>query len=301
MKQNAVIRIVIFSVVAILLIGLLIAGILFNWVPFLLFRDRTETHTDSYVQNVDGDDSDDWVVGGTVANAGSVDADQVSDLKIEWVAGSITIIPGDTEQIEFSETGNDEKPMVWKQAGNKLLIQFCEFPHRVYFGHPFNDYSKDLVITVPKDWLAHEVEIDAASANVTISDLTVTEIDVNTVSGECDLNNCVVEDLSMESVSGNINFAGSLGSLSCTTVSAKCSIATDVVPRDVELECVSGNMELTLPKNAGFSAKIDSLKSDLISDFPVTKNGSTYTSGDGACKIEFDGVSGKLTIRQAGQ
>ncbi len=301
MKQNAIIRIVIFSVVAVLLIGLLITGILFARIPFLFFGHRAETHTDSYVQSVDGNDGGDRIIGGTVANAGSVAADQVSDLEIQWVGGSVTIVPGDTEKIEFSETGNDRKPMVWKQAGNKLLIQFSEHPHRVYFGYPFNDYSKDLVITVPKDWAARELKIDSVSADVNVSDLTITEVDMNSVSGAADFENCVVADYTGESVSGDVKFSGSLGKLDCNTVSGDCTIVTNQVPSEVSMECVSGDVDLTMPENSGFTVTLDSATGDLNSDFPVTKQGRSYSYGDGSCKIDVAGVSGNISIRKLAQ
>lgn len=299
MKNSAIIRIILFSLIAVLLIGTLIIGILFSRVPFMLFSEKTSSH----VENIDGDIDTSYspISDGNVSNSGAVPANTVSELEIQWIAGSITIEPGDTDEITFSESGNAKKPMVWKQTGNKLIIQFSEKNPKVFGGWWHENLSKDLTITVPKDWTARELDIDATSANVNISDLTITEVEVNSVSGALDLRNCVVEDFSAESVSGNVKFSGSLGSLDCNTVSADCIIVTDRVPREVELECVSGDMELTLPENAGFSAKMDSMKSDLTSDFPVTKNGSIYTSGDGACKIEFEGVSGDLTIRKTAQ
>ncbi len=294
MKNSAVIRIVLFSVLAVFLIGLLIAGILLSWAPFYAY----EHNTGSFVQNMDEDDWDDQMVGGNVSGSGAVVADQVSELEIQWVAGSITIVPGDTEQIEFSETGNDKKPMVWKQVGNKLLIQFSEDRHRVHFGFGFRDYSKDLTVTVPKNWTAHEVEINAVSANVDISDLTIGEVNLNSVSGVVALSNCVVESCSAETVSGDVKFSGSLGKLECDAVSADCTIVTDRVPREISLESVSGDIDLTLPENAGFTVDMDSISGDFDSDFAVTKQGRTYSYGDGSCKIDLSGMSGDITLRK---
>lgn len=300
MKNNAVIRIVLFSVIAVLLIGLLICGILFSRVPFRYFHN----HTDSYVHDWDEDRDwdDDWdeqIVGGSVSSTGSVASTQVSELEIQWVAGSITIVPGDTEQIEFSETPDAKHPMVWKQVGNKLVLRFCEHRNHVNFDFQFNDYSKDLVVTVPRSWAPREVQIDSVSANVDVSDLTVTEVDVNSVSGVTKLSNCVVEDCSVETVSGNVEFSGSLGELECNAVSADCTIVSDRIPREISMESVSGDIDLTLPENAGFTVKLDSASGDFNSDFAVTKQGKTYSYGDGSCKIDLEGVSGDVTVRKA--
>ena len=354
MKKNAIIRIIIFSIIIVLLIGLLGAGILFQWIPIRSYEQHTsndaqsisrnhtnnntptsdnsptsntaptsdnshtgsnnhtndKNHTnnaagdlDHYVGDID--DIDDYVednlIGGTVASVGSVPYTQVSELEIQWVAGSITIVPGDTDQIEFSETANTEKPMIWKQVGNKLVIQFCEGWRTMNFGFKVDDLTKDLVVTVPRDWYPRQVQVDAVSAEVNMSDLNVMEIEVDSVSGVCNLQNCVVDDLSLDSVSGNIDFTGSIGEMDCNTVSGSCNIITDRIPREIDLECMSGKMDLTLPADAGFIIEMENPGAELTSDFALTKRGRSYIAGDGRCQIGFEGISGELFIRMPAQ
>lgn len=334
MRKNAIIRIVLFSVIAILLIGLLVAGIVFSRIPFRYFDE----HRDRYVQNIDGDDPDhgffggdgwgnhifgdhdwddhvsddhdwddrifgdhDWddrMTGGNVSSTGSVNASQVSELEIQWVAGSITIVPGDTEQIEFSGTPDAEWPMVWKQVGNKLMIQFCEDHVHSPFGKNHHDYSKDLVVTVPKSWTPREVQIDAVSANVDVSDLTMTEVEVSSASGICEFRNCVADSFSVDTMSGNITFSGSIGELECNAASADCTIVASQVPRGISMESMSGDIDLTLPETAGFTVEMENLKGDLNTDFAVTKRGRIYTYGDGSCQIEMSALSGNVTIHK---
>lgn len=330
MKENAVIRIIIFSIVIVLLMGLLGAGILFQWIPIRNYEQHANIDTQSISKNPtsgnshtndknhtnnaagdlddhveDVDDMDDYaednLIGGTVASVGSVPYTQVSELEIQWVAGSITIVPGDTDQIEFSETANADKPMIWKLVGDKLVIQFCEGWRAMNFGFRVNDLTKDLVVTVPRDWCPRQIQVDAVSAEVNMSDLNVMEIEVDSVSGVCNLQNCVVDDLSLDSVSGNIDFTGSIGEVNCNTVSGSCNIVTDRIPDKIDLECMSGEMDLTLPADAGFTIEMENPGAELTSDFALTKRGRTYMAGDGSCQIGFKGISGDLFIRMPKQ
>lgn len=50
-----------------------------------------------------------------ISDSGTVTANQITELEIEWV-GSITIQSGDTAEIQFSETNGEEEPMTWRQA-----------------------------------------------------------------------------------------------------------------------------------------------------------------------------------------
>ncbi len=309
MKNNAIVRIILFSLLAFVLIAVLVVGILIG--RFAIATYLWDQTTTSNIEIVEPDPSlaptaesgapdADLSANAGAADAAVVPADQISELEIQWIAGSVTIQPGDTEDIRISETGELSKPMVWKISENKLIIRSCKDDFSLLSGWAMSRLSKDLTIIVPKDWTPREIEINTTSADIDISDLTVGDIDIDSVSGQSSLTNCVAEGLSLDSVSGNIHFTGSLGALDCNTVSASCTIVTDRVPRELDLECVSGDMDVTLPESAGFSVKMEGLVKNLSSDFPVTKNGNIYTAGDGACQISFEGMSGDLSIRQAG-
>lgn len=82
-----------------------------------------------------------------------MEASLVHNIEIDWAAGSITVQPGDTDKIIFSETEVREEnlKMVWKQSGDKLVIQFCKDNFN-WNGFNFgSDLSKDLIVTVPRD------------------------------------------------------------------------------------------------------------------------------------------------------
>ena len=65
------------------------------------------------------------------------------------------------------------------------------------------------------------------------------------------------------------------------------------------MDSASGDLDISLPENAGFRVTIDALSGKFHSDFPATQNGNSYFYGNEACIIDFDGASGNVRIRKA--
>ena len=290
MKTNAIVRIVLFSLAILVLLGILLAALAFGL--FLHDTDSLVTTTTSNSQVIPA--STDGMLTQSV-----LDASAIRNLDIEWVSGSIYIQPDETAaEITISETyvNSTKYQMVCKQSGNTLKIQYCEdsitFPS---FGINA-DYSKDLVITVPKDWVCDSLDIDAAAANVEIHDLTLGEVDFDGASGTCNFTNCQVGQIDLDGASGNITFTGTLNQLEFDGASANCRISVTNVPDRITMDGMSGDLELTLPEDCGFTASIDALSGDFYSDFPTRISNGNYVYGDGRCRISFNGMSGDLTI-----
>lgn len=230
--------------------------------------------------------------------AASVPASEIRDISIDWAAGSITVIPTDSDQIYFyEEGGRSDRPMTWRQREGKLSIEFCD---EHFFGIGIGvDIKKDLTIQIPRDISLKELEIDAASAKVHVTDLTVREVNLDTASGTVDFVNCTVDSMDVDTASGNISFTGSLAALECDAASADFEAVLTNVPRIMEMDSASGSLKLTLPENAGFSVNVDGLSSRFSSDFETTMQNGRYIHGDGACRIDMEAMSGKVTIKKA--
>lgn len=285
MKSNAVVRIVIFSVLIFLLLGILAAGLLVK--GFM----ENYNHGTNFLPTV----SDGY------ATQGAVDASRINSIEIDWVAGSITIIPDENaDQITISETpvSDDKYRMVYKQEGNTLHIEYCKesitFPS---FSFDTDNLQKDLLITVPSDWICEELEIDTASAEVNVRDMTITKVDFDGASGICEFENCNVNELDMDTASGDVNFEGKLNILDCDAASADCNITVSNVPSRIDIDTASGDLNLTLPEECGFTCKMDTMSGDFDSDFSTTSKNGSYHYGDGACKITISAMSGDVSIR----
>lgn len=289
MKTNAIVRIVLLSVAIVLLLGILLAGVGLR-IYSVNFAGSVENHSgdlDLEVMQVD--------------LAGAVSAEEVRSISVDWVSGTVTLLPGDVEEITFSETAvEDERDkLTWKLDGSTLKIQYCRdrfsFPS---FGINLSTPSKDLVITVPRDWVCDTLEIDCASASVNIHEMTIREVDFDGASGKCSFYDCAVEELDLDTASGDVAFTGTLDSLDCDAASASCDIIVANIPRKIDIDTASGDLDLTLPEDCGFTCELDSMSGDFVSDFETTSSNGHHVYGDGSCRITVSAMSGDVTIRK---
>ena len=364
MKSNAIVRIVIWSVVILVLLAILIAGLGNNL--FTMFHGSTDTvyhstdvaasespsgqsdtpiaersvsvvsQTSVYTMpntqsasvgalnvgdNVVIDRSeevggDSWIhitspVDGWVnaeclklngvnqaGSVGSADPAAIREIKIEWITGSVTIEPGDVQEITFLESGNgtDKYEMVWKQSGDELVIQYSKDSGIAGFGLHFGDGSKDLTVTVPRGWVCDSLELDTASTDLTVRDMIIREMEIDSASGTAKFENCTVSSLDVDTASGDVTFSGSLNELDFEAASASFTGVLENVPDQVKMDSMSGDLTLTLPEGAGFTVSLDAMSSDFSSDFPTVKKNKSYVCGDGHCKIDVDAMSGDVSI-----
>lgn len=364
MKSNAIVRIVIWSVVIFVLLAILIAGLGSNL--FTLFHGNTDTvyhstdvanseppagqsdslNTDRSVSVVSqtsvysmpntqsasvgtlnvGDnvviDRSEEVGGGSwihitspfdgwvnaeclklndvkqAGSAGSADPAAIREIKIEWISGSVTVEPGDVQEITFLESGNgtDKYEMVWKQSGDELVIQYSKDSSIAGFGLHFGDGSKDLTVTVPRGWVCDSLELDTASTDLTVRDMIIREMEIDSASGTAKFENCTVSSLDVDTASGDVTFTGSLNELDFEAASASFTGVLENVPDKVKMDSMSGGLTLTLPEDAGFTVSLDAMSSDFSSDFPTVKKNKSYVCGDGHCKIDVDAMSGDVSI-----
>lgn len=364
MKSNAIIRIVIWSVVILVLLAVLIAGLGSNL--FTLFHGNTDTvyhstdvanseppagqsdslSTDRSVSVVSqtsvytmpngqsktkgtlavGDevviDRSEEVGGGSwihitspfdgwvpaeclklngvnqTGSAGSADPATIREIKIDWISGSVTVEPGNVQEITFLESGNgiDKYKMVWKQSGDELVIQYSKDSSTAGFGLHFGDGSKDLTVTVPRGWVCDSLELDTASADLTVRDMIIREMEIDSASGTAKFENCTVSSLDVDTASGDVTFTGSLNELDFEAASASFTGVLENVPDQVKMDSMSGDLTLTLPEDAGFTVSLDAMSSDFSSDFSTVKKNKSYVCGDGHCKIDVDAMSGDVSI-----
>lgn len=280
MKTNAIIRVIVYIAVIVVLVGILVCGLSYG-----LFSGSRKL---SFFRK----DSE-----GTVTSSGSVNASSIRELSIDWASGNITIRPDDTDSITYKESGaSDSKyQMVVSESNGKLSIHYCQ--NEVLPGISLGgSLRKDLEITVPRDWTCDQLELNIASADVTVTDMTAREIEIDGASGTCTFENCKVTDLDVDTASGDIKFTGTLDTLECDAASASFCAVLDNCPSRISMNSASGDLELTLPADAGFTLEKSTMSGDFSSDFPTVNQKGKYICGDGSCRIDFNAASGNVSI-----
>lgn len=278
MKRNAIVRIVLYSIIIIVLLSILGVGIAAK----VLMADWDTLFTESV---------------GTASSTGTADAGTVRNLSIEWAAGDIIIRPADVAEITLTETGAaEDDPMVWLQSGNTLKVASVKDES---FFHVGSVPSKDLLIEVPRDWVCDHLEIETAAADLTAEYMTISKVEFDGASGQFEFIGCTVDTLDIDTASGDVYFDGSLNRLDCDAASADCEIYLTNHPTRIEMDMASGDLDLMLPDSCGFTATLEALSGQLNTDFEITRNGKGFISGDGSCVISVSAMSGDLSIRKS--
>ncbi len=190
--------------------------------------------------------------------------DPVESLSIDWVSGSVVIEQTDDSCISFSETANrplsDTTALHWhRDHDGELNIQFARSGK---FGHKqLENLNKQLVVRVPRTMALDEINISSVSADVR-------------------LNNIRPDDLDLDMVSGSV------------------LAVFDNLPKEINIECVSSDVTLLIPPSAGFTLSQHGVSCEFETDIPTVKHDKKSIAGDGACDIDMECVSGKLTIRK---
>ena len=288
MKISAIIRIVIFSLVILLLSFILLSVLDHNY-----YIESGRVHSYEEVGQLPTE---------ALAQINQHDISaQVQNIEIEWVAGSIIIQQSDSlNSIIVAEScpTYSEYETVIKQSGQTLKIQFCEesmeFPS---FGINA-DVSKDLVIRVPKNWNCNTLEIDAAAAEVHIYDLSINEMDFDGASGDLILDNCNIVDLDIDTASGDVEFTGTLKELDFDAASAKFYGEFLAKPNHLNLDAMSGDVELVLPEYCWFTCELETMSGSFDTDFATKQENNVYVYGgkDNACHVRISAMSGDVSI-----
>lgn len=201
-------------------------------------------------------DDDTQITESYVKGPYNVATDGIEMIDIEWVNGNVDVQYYDGDTIYIEESASSDKhPMTYKVDNRTLYI--CEFSNNSKTAFK-NKANKDLTVKLPSDFKVYELSMDIVSANVTVSQLNTNELEMNSVSGN-------------------------------THISFKEQ------PRSIEMDTVSGDIQLVLPEDiTGYSISRDSVSGSVnTNDF-----GNALNYGDGYTRIELDSVSGNLTVEK---
>ena len=290
MKRNAIARIIIWSLVAVLLTSLLVVGISSS--PSSFFTGDWSsgiigvTYKNSALYNVGG---------GTVP-------DEFHSIKVNWTNGKINIEAYDGEDTVISETevAEKENKLRWRVEDGVLKIQ--QMAAGMRFGLKQTP-KKTLTVKIPSNVAEglKAVTSDSVSAEVTITGISASDkIEIDTISGGANLKNIKTEKLDIDTVSGSIKAAGEFTELESDSVSGDVTVSSATPLKKLDCDSTSGNIRLTIPKNSGFTLKADTVSGDISCGLPtVSESNNRRVCGDGSADFETDTVSGDLIITSA--
>ena len=261
MKRNAITRIIIFSVLIFVLLAALIFGLVADSFHFSFsFGGNNGTYVDGKM---------------------SIASSSIENIHINWAAGSVSIQVADTNEITFSEVmpSGCKHIMTYEITGKTLELNYNK-SHNI-----INNVSipeKDLIITVPKDWNGGKLELNGASLDIKLENISVKTLELN-------------------GASCNLQFTGYVDAVQINGASTHSQLTCLNRVSDIEINGASCDLNLVLPKDCGFVLEMDGLSCNLHTDLPGTSADGKTRYGDGHCKISANGMSCDVTIAAAAE
>ena len=214
----------------------------------------------------------------------SVAADGINGMTIDWISGEVLLTPYDGQDIRFVETSHEnipvERALRWGVDGSTLCIQYCA-PGR-YGVFP----GKSIEVLVPTqlaDAMA-QLTIDATSADVRVSGMSI-------------------GDVTLEGISGGIDYNGGFERLYAETTSGGIVIASDGAAQSAEVSSISGRVEV-IGTIAGVRGDTTSGDVRLNGDFDElnisTISGSIETTGT-FMRAKADSTSASISLESVRQ
>lgn len=311
-KQSAIIRIVAWSVSAVLLVVILILGIRGS------FRNiGFDNFSIGFNSSVQYSDADKYQPG----NA-EIDGDEIRSLEVNWVDGTINVEVYDGDTVQVSEKSRKEleesNQLHYYNKDGRLMIQYRKAQKNwISFG---NNLRKELTIKIPAKTAEAmgEIRIDTVSSDTKIRGICADRMKLDSTSGDFALTKCRMSELDMDSTSGSlkgealtvddkmdtdttsgeVDAEGSFGSVEADTVSGDIMVDSKICPEKVRTDSVSGEVTLILPDNKGFTYECDTVSGSVECEFQITYKDETgiYKSGDAS--FSFDSVSGDVIIKK---
>ena len=279
-SPSAVTRIVIWSVTLCILSGLLAWGL---------------SREGGGIINLGGYWYDD--AGFSVGNGRS--SERISDISIDWLAGDVTVLPAEGDEIVITEDydGEDALRLRWRVKNGELTVKYSK-PKR--FG-TVKASTKNLTVAIPAAMLEAmgEVEIDAVDGNVFYTG-NADELDLDTVDVDLTVTGDIGE-LNMDAVDAQVTFKGAVRHADIDGVDTDVTMHLDMA-KELDLDQVRGSVQLFLSEEiTGFSAEIEAISGDIdVDGYDGVSYGEAKSArwGDGSLRIQADGVSCQLKIEK---
>lgn len=248
---------------------------------------------------------------------GTVAADGVDAVEINWVSGRIVIEETDSDRITFTEKVLSDKKtdalgsamknkelseslrMRYRITDGKLCIQFCKSGLRVRIG-AVSDLFKELTVSVPRGTALRSADINTVSSDVSLTGLKIGSVKLKGVSAALSVRDCETSGIRCETVSGRVDISSSvlIDDITVKSVSGSVSASLPGVVK-FSAEGVSANVSLEVEK-ADFTLDLDGITTNFdASGLDYSKDGDgKYKFGEGTGSAKIESVSGKVTVKK---
>lgn len=245
----------------------------------------------------------------------------IDNFSLNWISGEVQVLIGDDASIKVVQTASPDLPerlfFRSKTTSDRLTIDDGR-QHQNFNFLGGKQYATDITVYLPeKQYRALAIEtVSADTLLETFSAKSLTfssvsgnmdfsgsfeKIDLDTVSGKITGSDLTAEELESNTVSGDIRCEGSFGSFEGDTTSGNLTMVSSICPKEITLSTISGNCNLSIPENDGFTLSFDKVSGDFKSDFAYQiQSKDNFVYKDGSADFSVDTVSGDCTLSKSG-
>lgn len=291
MKQFKKPLIILLIIVAALLVGAVILGVLnalvgkgkwtFGWTDY------------SY-------DDADYEVGD-----GSIPAARITSIDLDWIDGNVRIVACKDAFLSLTESADSEltdaSRVRWKV--NELGELSIKYRKSSFFLGKTHNKNKDLILRVPERFFEGlKIGVNTRSANVFVEGIAAQEMVLNAESGNFALlSGSSAAILVAKSESGRLLIGGSISEqMELFAKNGEIRVETDQLPKQSKIESKSKNenIYLELSPAQAFSLGFESESGRYISEFSLEQSGGRLLAGDGSSLIDVKTKNGLLYLNQ---
>ena len=250
----------------------------------------------------------------------SFSSDVIEAIDIEWFSGEVNVLFISDPNTDISVTESSSKKTDSETAlhywldNTTLKIKFAASGKLKLSG-----LEKTLKITLPRDKILTQININGESSNITLKDIRTQKLSVSAISGNVLLDGSRISaEATVSTTSGNIrgNAMTSCDSFKITSSSGSIRFSSEARIKELRVETtsgnvflsnlnpakkatvdtVSGNVELEFLDNSGFSLSYETVNGKLSTDMKMYVDGKKYVYGSPNSDFTVRTASGNLSI-----
>ncbi len=174
-------------------------------------------------------------------------------------------------------------------------------PQNYRNGLSFSTVSGD--ITLPGDAQFSQLSVKSVSGDIKGADGEYGPMRLVSVSGDAEFSRAASANVEFTTTSGNLDYSGSLDSLTVKTISGDLSISLDALTGPITCNTTSGDINLRLPESTSAAVSYSSASGTFSSELPVeitetSANSRKGTIGSGLYPLTGHTVSGDMVIKK---
>lgn len=232
---------------------------------------------------------------------GTVRADGVRRIVVDWVDGEVEVVSCQDRYLSMTEACGEEltdaNQLRWQlsEDGETLTVRYRKSS---WFLSGSGRKNKKLILRIPErlQGTLASVTVEATTASVTLSGVRADELTVSGTTGRVHVQDCTANTLEVHAGKGEIAADGTFAVAVRLEGGGNLALSSAICPSEVTMNSKAGKtVKLTLPENSGFT--MESNATGVSHELPLTQTGEgTYLCGEGGALVRIEAPKSELLI-----